>query len=122
LFRSDIIIEIIYGVYGIAVAVYFIMAVWACALSGAADPADDLASFNMLSGLDLYPEHMSVEGSIAVAMVDHHMVAIAVARIAGYLYRAVGGGIDRGALGGGEVESCVELGGFINRVYPIAKT
>ena len=97
------------------------MAVWARAFAGAADPADDLASFNMLPWLDLYPEHMSIEGAITVAMVDDDVIAIAIACVPGYLYRAVGRGIDRGTLGSGEIESRVELTGLINRVDPIAK-
>ena len=54
-------------------------------------------------------------------MVDDNMVTIAVAGVAGDFHRAVGRGIDRGPLGGGEVKTGMELRCFIDRVDPVAE-
>ena len=62
---------------------------------------------------------MTIQGLIAIAMVDDHVVAIAVAGVAGHLHRAVGGGIDRRPLRGGKVKTGMEFRGFIDRVDPV---
>ena len=60
LFRADIVIEIVHGIDGVAIAVDLIMAVGAGAFAGAADPPDHFAANDLLTGLYLYPEHMAV--------------------------------------------------------------
>src|SRR5580693_928622 len=87
----------------------------------APDPADDLAADDLLPGLCLYPEHVSIQGFIAVAMVDDDVVPVAVASIAGYRDRSVSSGIDRSPLRGGEVKAGVEFSGLIHGVYPVSK-
>src|SRR5579859_5165792 len=91
-------------------------------LAGAAYPADDLPAFDLFPRLDLYPEHMPIQGAIAIAVVDHDVVAIAVTRIAGHFHRSVRRCIDRRALGGGKIEPGVKLGGLVDGVDTISKT
>ncbi len=55
-------------------------------------------------------------------MVDDHMVAIPVTRVAGHFYdRTVGGRIDQRPLWRGKVKSGVEFSGFIDRVDPVTE-
>ena len=65
---------------------------------------------------------MTKKGGISISIVNHHMISIAISRIAGCFHGAIGRCINRGSLRGGKIESCMELGRFINRVYPVPKT
>src|SRR5580658_4615008 len=121
LLRADVVVKIIDRIDGVAIAVDLIMTVGACALARASDPADDLPADDALAGFYIYAEHVPVQGSVAVTVVDHHMVTITVTRIAGHLNDAVGGSIDRRPLWSGKVKPGVEFSGLVNGVDPVAK-
>src|SRR3954468_3301093 len=101
---------------------HLVMTVRPGRFSGAAYPAYDFPPFYLLAGMHLNPHHMAVQGFVAIAVVDHYVVAIPVGGIAGRYNRAIGRGINGRTLWGGKVEAGMHLNGFIHGVDAVAET
>src|SRR5262245_12809321 len=87
----------------------FVMAMWRGRTSSAANGSDDLAAGHVLSYLHSELRHVAITGRDPVAVVDHHNVAVTAVHT-GEDYSSVSRGLDRGAMIGGDVQTCV---GFI---------
>src|SRR5271154_1303608 len=90
--------------------------------SAVPDVADYLAAEHRLARDNCKAGHMPIDGLDAVAMVDHHLAAISAGHL-GLLYYAVASGADGNAVGGGDVDSGVELALAVpqNRVLTLTK-
>ena len=88
---------------------YLIVKVWAGGFTGAAHPSDDFAPFDHLTGADLYPEHMTIEGFVTIAVIDLYVITETIAVVAGCGHATVGGSINRCSLGCGKIWACPKL-------------
>ena len=93
------------GLTGAAVDADFIVEVVAGRAAGRAHAADLLAAGDVIAGLNQHRRHVAVAGGDAAAVVEFDHVAVAAAVPAGAEHGAVGGRIDRRAVGAGKVDS-----------------
>src|SRR5919112_1611267 len=100
---------------------YLVMAVRSCRFTGASNIPDDLASFDTLSNLGLYPEHMAVQGFVPISMVNHDMITIPGTEMSGNLHHTIGRSVDRCSLGRGKIKTRMKLHSLIHRVNPVTK-
>ena len=109
------------GFTGAAVDPHFIMQVVAGRAAGRAHAADLLAAGDVVAVVDEDRRHVAVAGGDAAAMVDLDEIAVAAAVPAGAKHGAVGGRIDRRAVGAGEVDPGVHGGAGVERIGADAK-
>ncbi len=119
LFRGEVVEVVVDGVHGMSVAADFVVDVGTGGLSGVTQIADDVASFDLLSGTDVVLVEVGVEGVVVESVVDFHAFAVA-APVFGGVYLAVSGGVDGSADRSGEVHAGMELDGLVDGVDAVA--
>src|SRR5689334_3180351 len=82
LLRRKVVIEKVNRVEAGSVLMHFVVAMRGGALSGTAYPANNFPAFYLFTILYFDLIHVAVKGFISIAMVDNHVVAIAIGQVA----------------------------------------
>jgi len=98
-----------YRVHGAAVDADFIVKVAAGRTARGAHQRDQIAALHAGVRLDENLGEVAVAGLNALAMIDFDEIAVAVSPF-GTVDDAVGGGVDRGSHGAGEIDACMHRG------------
>lgn len=121
LFGCEVVIEEVDGVEMFSVLFYLIVNVRAGGFACITHPSDDFAPFDVGARPHLDPVHVPIECLVTEAVVDDHVVPVAVPQISCGRHATIGSGKNWGALWGGEIESGVEFHGLVYRVDPLSE-
>ena len=86
----------------------------------AADVSDDLATMNVLAGSDGESGEMAVSGGDAMAVIEADEVSVTVHKLSEADY-AVGSGVDRGAVGNGNINAAMERAFTVEGIDPLTE-
>ncbi len=122
LLGGQVVVKKVDRVYFLIEFDHFVMAMRSGRFTRAPYPSDHFSAFYVQSRSRFHPYHMPIERLIAVSVVDHNVVAVAIAQIARYAHRTISRCIDGRSLRRRKIQPGMELGGFVDRINAVSES